>query len=729
VPGRSGTLRPADGTLLVGALALVAALVAVAAGAEPTGDRLVDAALTCVGVVLFVVVGARAPWWAVAAAAGVALAIALDPVLIVVALVGLVVALWAGTRPAPPTWSLAASLGVTSNVLIRAELVGGRYGTSAAVSLGAVAVVFLLGTFGLSKRQRWLTWGAVVVVGIAAAACTAGFAYAGLQSRHDLAAGLTTAELGVAALESGDFEQATRWFDEAAGYLEAANTRLDEPWVGLAAAVPVVAQHQAAVRDMARAGADGARTVATALDRIDPDELRPRAGKFDLVALAELEEPLTDVRDALVRLRRTTDESRSGWLVNRATYELDDFDSSVDEHLPSLENALAALRMAPRLLGADGPRTYLLLFTTPSESRGLGGFVGSYAELHVQDGHLALDSFDRSQTLDARAFAAGAVIDGHDEFVRQYGRFMIDGATVGDTAFRNLAMTPDFPTVGAIASDLYAQTTGTEVDGVIAMDPFVVAALLRYTGPVHLESLNREIGPDDALPYLLRDQYVAGVDDTARADGLAEAASQAFEGLLAGALPEPIQLARDLGPLASQRRLLVWSADAEEQALLERVHISGEIPPLDGADGWSFTITNVGGNKIDSYLERRARYTARTDPDTGVTSGTLRIELTNTAPVEGLPRYVIGNRIGKPEGTSTMWLTVYSPLGLDELTLDGDPVGVEVGEEAGWRAYRVLLDVAAGETVSVQASLSGTVARPDEIVTWSQPMANDLQPL
>lgn len=728
MPGRTGDLRPADRVLLIGAIALVAGLAAVAAGAEPTGQELIDTTLTGAGVLALVVIGCRAPWWVVGVAAGVALAIALDPVLIAVAAAGLALAMWAGTRPDPPEWVLAASLAVTSNVLIRAEL-GGRYGTSAAISLGVAAVVFLAGTLGLSRRQRWLAWGGVAVVGVAAMACSAGFAYAGLQSRHDLAAGLTTAELGVSALENGDFEEAAQWFDDATGHLEAASARLHRPWVGLAAAVPVVAQHHAAVTEMAEAGAEGARTVAAALDEIDLDELRPHAGAFDLAALAELEAPLTDVREALVRLRRTTDEARSGWLVNRATYELDEFDRSVDEHLPSLDNALAAIRMAPRLLGTDGPRTYLLLFTTPSESRGLGGFVGSYAELHVEDGQLTLGTFDRSQTLDASIHAAGAVIHGHEDFVRQYGRFGFDGAAVGDAALRNVAMTPDFPTVASIASDLYTQTTGTEVDGVVAMDPYAVTALLRYTGPVHLPALDRDIGPDDALPFLLRDQYVAGVDDNTRADGLAEAASAAFRRLLAGSLPDPIELARDLGPLTNQRRLLVWSADAEEQALLERVHIAGGIPELDGADGWSFTINNAAGNKIDSYLERRARYDSQTDDGTGETTGTMRIDLTNTTPADGLPPYVIGNRIGKPPGTSTMWVTLYSPLDLDELTLDGERVGVEVGEEAGWNTFRLLLDIPAGATVSIEATLSGTVERPGEIVTWTQPMANDLQPL
>jgi hypothetical protein len=735
MPGRTGTPRHGDaGGLLVAMLAILAGLLAAASRDAPTGHPLTDALLTGAGVSIVVAVGSRAPWWAATAAAGVALAIALDPVLLAVAAAGLALALWAGATRRPDAWPLAASLGISLNVLARSEL-GGRFGTSAAIGLTVGFVVFAIGSWHLSRRLRWLSWAAVVVVVLAAGALSAGFAYAALKSRHDLASGLTAAELGVAALEGGDFDGAADWFAEAQLSLDQATARLGEPWAQTAAAVPIVAQHQHAVYDMSRSGAEALRTVSEALDEIDLDELRPEGGRFDLAALDALDAPLTRVRDALVGLRATSEASRSPWLAGRATYELDDFRASVDEHLPSIENALAAIRMAPEMLGVDEPRTYLLLFTTPSESRGLGGFVGSYAELTIDDGQLTLGQFGRSQDLDPAILAAGGVVHDHQEFLDQYGRFGYDAdgtgtGVVGDSALRNLAMTPDFPTVATIASDLYAQTTGKQVDGVIAMDPFVVNQLLRYTGPVVIPSLGRAIGPDEALPFLLRDQYTTDVPDEQRADGLAEAAAQAFEGLIGGSLPDPIALARDLGPLTGDRRLLVWSAHPEEQEMIETVHIAGAIPPLDGADGWAFTVSNAGGNKIDTFLDRRAGYTSTTDAATGATTGTVRIELDNAAPAAGFPRYVIGNRIGQPDGTSTLWVTVYSPLGLDRLTVDGAEVGAEAGTEDGWNAYRVRVDIPPGETATIEATLSGTVADPTaDIVTWEQPMERDVQPL
>ena len=718
--------------LLVGVVSLVAGLIAASARASPTGHPLTDNILVGVAVALIAVIGSRAPSWTAGAAAGAALGTALDPLLMTAAAFALAAALWTRWRPGRLSVPLlAASVAVTFNVLARAELPG-AFGGSTIVALAAAAVLFVLGTTFMTKRHRMLAWGGLALAALAAGAATAGFAFAAVKARHELSAGLTTAELGVSALESGDFDEAADLFTEAAAYLDTANRQLGAPWAKFASVVPIIAQHQTAVTNMGDVGAAGAATVAAAIDEIDVDDLRPSAGQIDVAALADLDDPLTRVRDAMDGLRRKADESRSPWLVNRAKYELEDFAASVEEHLPVLDNALAALRMAPGMLGADGPRTYLMLFTTPSEARGLGGFIGSYAELTIDDGQLTLGTFGRSYRLDTEAQAAGARVTGHDEFLRSYGRFGFnahaDGAgVVGDAAFRNLAMTPDFPTVAEIAADLYAQTKGTRVDGVIAMDPYVTAALLRYTGAVHVASLDQDVHPETAVPFLLREQYIVGDDAAERTDALAEAAEQAFDGLIAGALPDPFVLARDLGPLTSTRRLLVWSAHADEQDLIERVDIGGAIPPLDGTDGWSFTLNNAGGSKIDSFLERSAGYIAETDPVTGVTSATWRSELTNTAPAEGLPRYIIGNSTGEPQGTSRLWVTVYTPLGLDSMTVDGDAVAVEAGSEQGWNTYRWLIDVPPGASVMLVAELSGTVVRPDEVVTWTQPMSEDLE--
>ena len=230
----------------------------------------------------------------------------------------------------------------------------------------------------------------------------------------------------MSALEQDRFDDAAKLFERSADDLRYASAQLDRPWVRPASLVPVLAQHRDAVVDMSATGAVGAATVADALDRIDIDGLRLIDGHVDLDALAAIENPLGDVRAALDELQAATDDAQSPWLIPKARLVLDDFDESIDEHLPSLDNALTAVGMAPDMLGADEPRRYLLLFTTAAESRGLGGFIGSYAELTADDGALSLTNSGQVADLDAAAQAAGARVTGPAEFVEQYGQFGYD---------------------------------------------------------------------------------------------------------------------------------------------------------------------------------------------------------------------------------------------------------------------------------------------------------------
>lgn len=720
--GASVAVAPAWLPLAIG----VVAGVAVALGpVAPTGSSGIDAVLVVAAVTAIVVLARRSPWWAVAVAAGAAMAIAIDPLLMVCGAVALGAALWAGRDARQHPVAQAAAVGVTCNVLARAEL-DVRFGLSAAIGVVALGLVFVTGLGRHSQPVRRTVWAALSGLLLLAGGASAVLGYTVYRSKDDLVSGQRAAELGVSALEHDDFAAAAEHFRQAAELLDRAHGRVSSVWTAPAAFVPVVGQHRSAVVDMSGVGATGAHTVAEALDEIDLDELRPHAGRIDVAALEALGPPLERVDRALVELQQATEAARSPWLVPPAVDALDDFTESIDEHLPSLDRAIEAIGLAPQMLGATAQRDYLVLFTTPAEARGLGGMPGSYAVLHADDGALSLGEVGRVEDLDTRAQAAGAVVHGHEAFLAQYGRFGYDPGGVGNAAFRNLTMSPDFPTVASIAADLYQQTTGQHVDGVVGVDATVFATLLRYTGPIQLTTLPATLSADNATDFLLRGQYVAAEGDTElRSDALGEAASQTFQQLIGGSLPEPIGLARDMGPLVSARHLMMWSAHPDEQALLLDSNAAGQMPKLDGGNGWSVTVTNAAGNKIDSYLQGTAAFSSSTDPS-GTTTSQLRMQLTNTAPSEGLPRYIIGNRLSLPLGTSRLYVSFYSSTPLTSLTVDGVPTGVAVGSELGWHVYSLYVDFAPGQARAFDVRWAGQVADPGRIVTLTQPLANPI---
>ena len=116
MPGRTGTVpRSTDGDLLVGARRRrsPASSRSPARPRRPVTASPTPCCSSASASRSSSLIGARAPWWAAAVAAGVALAIAVDPLLIGVAVVGLAAALWAGATRRDRPVVLAASLGVT----------------------------------------------------------------------------------------------------------------------------------------------------------------------------------------------------------------------------------------------------------------------------------------------------------------------------------------------------------------------------------------------------------------------------------------------------------------------------------------------------------------------------------------------------------------------------------------------------------------------------------------
>lgn len=709
-------------TIVVVVVAAIAAGIAVAvARVSPTGRPTFDAILVGVAAAAVTVAGALAPAWAVLLLAAASIGIAGDPAVAAAGVVALVLAALA--RRSPHRVSLqAVAAAVAVTALSRAQI-DAAFGITAAVSLTACTLVFVAGSRHFSRPIRRLVYGGIALALVFVLASAVAFGLAAYQVRHELSSGVRIAEQGVAALEHGDYESAATEFEAASAALDRAHTGLSSPLAAGAGFVPVLAHYRNAAVDMSGVGGTGAAAVAAAVDEIDPDALRFEHGRVDVDAISALADPLHRVEDALLNLHATVDESMSPWLIGRAAYEMRDFQSSVAEHLPQLENALDAVELAPRLLGVDRPRVYLVLFTTPSEARALGGFTGNYAELWVDDGELSLHQLGRAGDFDDAARAAGVSVSGPQGFLDRYGRFGYDGH-VGGATLRNLTMTPNFPWVGEIARDVYEQTTGRPVDGVIALDPYVIAALLKYSGPIELTTFGQQLNFGNAAQFLLRDQYVLGADDNdERVDGLAEAAERTMTAVLGGSLPDPTTIAGDLAPLAIDRRLMVWSAEPAIQELVEQIHLDGAMPQLDGREGWSVTFSNAGGSKIDSFLSPSTDYRSTVDPATGQTTARLTVRLHNTAPASGLPRYVIGNDHGLPWGTSRLYVSAYSSLSLVSATVDGATVDPDPGVEAGWNVYSEFVDIPPGGVVELVFEFDGIVARPGDIVTWQQPLA------
>jgi hypothetical protein len=708
---------------------LIAALggaLAAAAGAAPTGTTSVDGVLVFLASGFVIWAGASTPWWLLAIASGCAAATAADPVLIAVGVVALAGSVAIGVREDLPVEARGVVAAVLVNVLIRSDL-DGFFGLSSIVGMSTCVAVAAGGVWCRSRRIQIgvVAAGGIVIVGALVAVGLAGVAAA--RSSDDIADATDETRRAVDAMSDGELEEAAAAFDRAADMFGRSADRLGGAVVAPSNLVPVVAQHVDAARDLSVAAEIAVADAASALSELDTESLTLRAGSIDIDAVRSVAEPLERVQTAVSDLESEARRVRSPWLIEPVDDRINSLITEIDEDEPRLALAVDAARAAPGLFGGDETRRYLVLFTSPSEARGLGGFSGNYAEFTIDDGRITVTDFGRSSDIiEGLAEARADCSECPAEVVDHYGAYGFDSGTRGRAdplVWLNLTMPAHFPHVAESAAALYPQATGRSIDGVLVMDPYVLAELMRYTGPIAVPELDRTVAADDAVDFLLVEQYLLADEKDERVDALDTLGRQAVTRMLVASFPEPAELVERFGPLVEERRLLVWTADEREQELLDELGLLGALPELRGDEaGFAVAVTNAGGSKIDSFLDRSVE-TSVVCSDDGTRRLVVQVTLANDAPTTGLPEYVIGSEVGLDPGTSRLIVAFYGSTGDVSVVLDGTAVEVGSFREAGWFGHRHVVELRSGERVDYEVTYRlGPGSCDDDPVGWTQPL-------
>lgn len=695
-------------TLAVVALGAVAGAFA---DVEPSGSRVADRVLAAAFVGVVSAAASSAKRWTWFVAAGPALALARGGVAAACGAAALVLAI-ASTDPVRPHPARGAAVGALAAIALLRATGPSTTGASALLVALAVAPLLASGYRHASRRaRRWARRG-VAAVALVTLAVAGLYALAAAPAREAAERGQARLDAGVAAARAGDDVAATHELDAAADAFADAERHLDGPLAAPAVWVPVLGQNAEAADIMASAAADVSRRAATTALGAKAETLTLQGGALDLQRIQALEEPFGEVADTLDRWSPRLDAAATPWLVTPLADALDDVTTTLDDVGPDLERAALAVDVVPEMFGADGPTRWLVAFVTPVEARGRTGFMGNFAELTAGGGRVDMTRFGRAGELEAGGTPGDQrALDAPTDYLERWGRFE-PAAT-----WRNVTMSPDFPSVAQVMAQLYPQSGGQEVDGVIAVDPVGLASLLRLTGPIDVPRLGRRLTADNAADFLLRDQYIALPDNPERVDALESLSRATFDRLTTGDLPGPRGVADAMTDAVAEGHIHMWSADERQQALIEDVGLDGALPATDGGRDYLGVVNNNAvGNKVDLFLSRTVDYDAAWDPHTGVVTATASVTLTNDAPSTGLPRYVIGSalRDPPPPGTNHTYLSIYTPWEATEATLDGEPVAVEAQVERGYRTYSLFLDVPPnGGTRTVTLRLAGQLSTAD----------------
>jgi hypothetical protein len=575
------------------------------------------------------------------------------------------------------------------------------------LALAAAAVAVLLWTSGYRNgreaERRWLRFGLAGALALCAGA--SGLALVGVVGKGDLV-DLGTVELkaGMAAARSGDAGLAALHFGRVEAALSDARRDIGR-WGVLGRAVPITAQHVDAVTSVL-ADVERATGAAGQAATIADDGLAVTAGSMDVEALAALEAPLRRARDAFDAVVDEIEHQLHGPLLPPLVDRLHRIEDQAWRGREEAAMGADAARTVPEVLGRDGVRRYLVVFTSPAEARGRFGFPSSFAEVTFEDGRLRLgEHASTSQTFGATTYRQ----DAFDRGAPQLRPYLDFGAT---RTLLSSTISPDVPTVARVLAEMWEQSGRAALDGVVRMDPSSLARLLRFTGPVTVSGRSAPLTADNVQQFLLVDQYreFAGARTQApRREVLDEVARVTFERLETADLPKPRTLIDIFSPMAREEHLEVALFDRSAQDLVRAAGLDGGFA-APTVDGLAVTTVNGLGNKVDSFLERSVSY--RGTVDDGHLDAQLEVTLRNAAPSSGLPDYIIGSvrTPAPPKGTNRSSVFVYTAVPAESAEIDGVTVPVSSTLTGGWYLHQLSVDLPAGGSATISMHLVGDLS-------------------
>ena len=347
----------------------------------------------------------------------------------------------------------------------------------------------------------------------------------------------------------------------------------------------------------------------------------------------------------------------------------------LDRLLPLARAGLQAAQVAPALLGADGPRTYLILAQNNHELRGTGGFISGAGTVRLEGGRITDLKLGDSYSVDDLTQPHPAPPQAMTE---QMGIQLL--------TLRDSNWSPDFPESGEVARALFEQDRGVATDGAIALDLEAVRLLVAALGPLQVPGVDQPVTGANVLDWMKRSwtapQNASGTAAEAatsdwwlkRKDFMGELMGAALTKLQGGGDLNVSALAPALVTMLEGRHLQVAVDDPALAKIMAEQGWDGALRPPKASDFLAVVDANVGFNKTNAAVAEAIAY--RVEPVNDGLEATLTLTYTHTAPpgaesiCDRTPRYgdsydALINRC--------YWdyLRVYAPAGSELLTTEG----------------------------------------------------------
>jgi hypothetical protein len=561
-----------------------------------------------------------------------------------------------------------------------------------------------LTTSGLSRRR--IGWGIALLLLVALGM----FAWQAVTASRALLDARSSGELVQQRVRDGDFDGANRALADLRRHTHRAAGSTDGPLWDLGRHLPWLGRDIGAVQTVSAvldtATRENAPIALQLSEAVDAGRFRPQDQRIDLAEVERLTPAVRRAADSIARAAHRLEGTHADRLLFPFNDLVGDLQTQVDRARSAATASADAFELLPDMLGAEQPRTYLLMIQNPAELRATGGLPGSLALLHAENGKVTMGW--QGSASDINGFTAPVVKLARDT-EQQYGP--TPAVDLRDTNF-----TPDFPEAAQIAKAMVEQRQHVTLDGVVSVDPLALAQMMRGTGPVTVKD-GVVLNAGNVVHALLNQTYQVLDTQDAQNTFFENAARKIFDSVMAGQGNQQLAI-RGLATGASEHRIQVWSAHDDEQAVLQGTAVSGALIAKSGTPQVGMYLNDSTAGKMDYYRQYRST-AAAVDCRRGDAQdirATMAITSTMPADFQKLSPWILGTGQFAAQGTIAFNLRIYAPYGgeITGMTVDGQGHSVTADKHKGRQVALLPLSLSPGQKTTVTADIRTATGEPGD---------------
>lgn len=468
--------------------------------------------------------------------------------------------------------------------------------------------------------------------------------------------------------------------------------------------VPVVGDDVKTVRGMVDV-VDGVvgqtlPVLASTMQNLMGAELSGGEGQLNL-------QPIIDAQDGLVRANELMQEQASAIEdlptphigMVRSAYEQgrDQLTKVAD----MLDGVSGMVQVAPKMLGADGSRTYLLVAQTTSEQRSGGGLVGSLGTMHTEQGKISVGDFHSNAEFVSLGESA------NDE---EHGVF--NGPLTFSMDVRDVFAVPDISRVAEMLDNVWQKSEyACAIDGVIAIDPVFIQEMVRINGDITLDN-GQVLTGENTAEFMLNGIYKAFEPE--QQDLYFEyVAASVMDGAFSNmTVDKMLQVAQVMGELAGGRHFYAYTFHEDEAQYFQGAGLAKDAPESETEPEVGIYLNEQNPSKLGWYLHRNGTVSKTARNADGSQTYHVTFSITNSLTSEEMQTatdYILGGvqhgDAGVPvaaSGTSVQRMLFYAPAGgsISNFNVTGDVRDQAEKTMDGKALLTNVAYIAPGETVT-----------------------------